>query len=167
MTTFVTVGNLNRPFTRLLDGVRDVADMLTKPIVVQHGPARFDDPRCVCVEKLSAAEYRATLEAASLVICHAGQGSLLEAAALRKPIVTVPRLARHGEHIDDHQIEFAEYFVERGWAVIPRDGETLAEAAARAVVPVEVPVLGFDALAETVSRFVRREAGELGLDDGA
>ena len=166
MTTFVTVGNLKRPFTRLLDGVRDVIEQLSKPIVVQHGPARFEDPRCVCAEKLLAVEYRATLEAASLVICHASQGSLLEAVALQKPIVTLPRLARHGEHVDDHQIEFAEYFVERGWAVIPRDGETLAEAAARAVPPIDAPVLNFTAVTETVSRFVRMEARDMGLYGG-
>ena len=166
MTTLVTVGNLKRPFTRLLDSVREAVDALSKPIVVQHGPARYEDPRCVCVEKLSAAEYRATLEAASLVICHAGQGSLLEAAALRKPIVTLPRLARHGEHVDDHQIEFAEYFVERGWAVIPRDGETLAEAAERATPPIDAPVLSFAAANETVSRFVQMEASDMGLYGG-
>lgn len=163
MTTLVTVGNAPRPFTRLLDLVIASADELPKPIVVQHGPARFDDKRCEAVEKLVATEYRRRLEASSLVICHAGQGALLEAAALGKPIVTLPRLARLGEHIDDHQIEFAEYFVERGWAVMPREGESLTEAAARARPPLDAPSPNFDKLALTVTGIVNEEATRRGL----
>ncbi len=163
MTTLVTVGNTPRPFPRLLRLVTDSLAELPKPVVVQHGPAPFSDPGCLCVEKLPAPEYRRWLEEASLVICHAGQGAMLEAAALRKPIIAVPRLAHLGEHIDDHQIQLAEFFAEHGWVVLPKLGESLAAAAARAAVPSGAPLPDFTGLTDTVMGLIDAEARRRGV----
>lgn len=163
MSTLVTVGNSTQPFIRLLNMVAASLDGLPRPVIVQHGPAPFDDRRCVCIGKLPKLDYHRHLANASLVICHAGQGALLEAAALGKAIVTVPRLAELDEHVDDHQIEFAEFFVERGWAVVPSPGETLVEAMARISMPNAAVVPDFTRLSDKVTALMREEAAALGL----
>ena len=132
--------------------------------MVQHGPAPFSDERCECATKLSASDYRWRLENASLVVCHAGQGALLEAAALGKSIITVPRLARLGEHVDDHQIEFAGFFEEQGWAVVPASGESLMDAITRIPPQAAVPPPDFARLARKVTELITEQAELLGLD---
>ena len=52
MSTFVSVGNAKQPFKRLLEAVQENAGILPKPVVVQFGHNRFEDPRFECVEFL-------------------------------------------------------------------------------------------------------------------
>jgi UDP-N-acetylglucosamine transferase subunit ALG13 len=66
---------------------------------------------------LPAHELRSAMERADLVVCHAGCGSALTALEAGHRPVLVPRQARHGEHVDDHQREIAEELEGRGLAV--------------------------------------------------
>lgn len=75
---------------------------------------------------------------ADVVVTHSGVGSVLDCLeAGRKPVV-IPRLSRHGEHVDDHQLEFTNWLVESGLAVdASSDGFnrlSLFEAASERVV---------------------------------
>ncbi|WP_035537133.1 glycosyltransferase [Paraburkholderia hospita] len=56
---------------------------------------------------LSREEMERLTTEATLVISHAGMGSILTARRLRKPIVVVPRQHRLNEHRNDHQIDTA------------------------------------------------------------
>lgn len=56
---------------------------------------------------LSREEMERLVAEATLVISHAGMGSILTARQLRKPIVVVPRQHRLNEHRNDHQIDTA------------------------------------------------------------
>jgi UDP-N-acetylglucosamine transferase subunit ALG13 len=47
------------------------------------------------------------MEAARIVVAHAGMGSILMAAEAGKPIVILPRRADLGEHRNDHQLDTA------------------------------------------------------------
>ena len=49
-----------------------------------------------------------SIEKASLVIAHAGQGSTRMLANMKASFVLLPRLKRYGEHVDDHQMELAK-----------------------------------------------------------
>jgi UDP-N-acetylglucosamine transferase subunit ALG13 len=44
---------------------------------------------------------------ASVVVGHAGAGTILTTLAHGTPLVVMPRRAAHGEHLDDHQLELA------------------------------------------------------------
>lgn len=57
--------------------------------------------------QVPAAELRAALEAADVVVSHAGVGSALAAMRAGKRALYVPRRRAHGEHVDDHQVEMA------------------------------------------------------------
>ena len=75
------------------------------------------------------------LRDADLVVCHGGTGSLITALREGCRTIVIPRLFERGEHYDNHQVEIARAFAERGLvSVVENDGEfeaKLAEARAR------------------------------------
>jgi len=76
------------------------------------------------------------MENAEYVVCHAGSG-LISAAlrAGRRPLV-LPRLARHGEHFDDHQTQIVAKLERLGLVVAISDRITAEHlAAARLPLP--------------------------------
>jgi UDP-N-acetylglucosamine transferase subunit ALG13 len=70
------------------------------------------------------------IQGASVVITHAGAGTALVCIQQGKHPILVPRLARHGEVIDDHQVPFAEKMAEAGLAAVVHDMKDLAPAIA-------------------------------------
>ena len=107
---FVTVGLERLPFSRLLAFVNQAVEckLLSPDSLVQHGHTVFPSPKCRDVDFLPFSRMQEAIEKAELVITHAGVGSiLLSLNAGRMPIV-VPREGSRGEHVDDHQVEFAE-----------------------------------------------------------
>ena len=73
-------------------------------------------------------ELSQAIAEADLVVSHAGTGAALTALEHGRMPLLVPRKARHGEHIDDHQEQIAAELSRRGLAVA-RDVEDLDHAA--------------------------------------
>lgn len=125
---FATVGTHHQPFRRMLAALDEVDDEL----VVQYGYG----VRPVRAARAQAfMPFRAmltTMENARAVITHAGVGSVLCARAVGHTPVVVPRLARLGEHVDDHQSELARALEERGEVVVLWENVELGEALRRA-----------------------------------
>jgi UDP-N-acetylglucosamine transferase subunit ALG13 len=107
-------GTDHHPFDRLVQWVDEAAcrhhDVR---VVVQHGTARPP----------SAAEGRPFLNhdrlvellaQASVVVCHGGPGTVLEAREAGHVPLCVPRDPRLGEHVDGHQQRFASLVGETG-----------------------------------------------------
>lgn len=70
------------------------------------------DPR----ERVPAAELTAAMREADVVVAHAGTGTALTAFELGRAPVLLPRRARFGEHVDDHQVGTAQALSRRGLA---------------------------------------------------
>lgn len=102
---FVTVGASQFPFDRLLRAVDDLA--LEEEIVVQCGPSAIRPRRARCFDFLAFEEVAEYVRRARAVVSHAGIGSVLVTLAEGKRPLVVPRLARFGETVDDHQAESA------------------------------------------------------------
>lgn len=119
LSTFVSVGNAKQPFNRLIEAVISHSDHLPQPVFCQYGTCTINDwGRVDGVPFLQMEEFSERVQKADLLILHAGAGSAIHAVrALKVPIV-VPRLALHEEHVDDHQVEFAEQFAATGRVVI-------------------------------------------------
>ena len=88
-------------------------------------------------------EMVAAIATADVVVSHAGTGGALTALEAGRCPVLVPRLARHGEHVDDHQVQVATDLHRRGLAIActPEEltPEVLAEASRRTVRRVAAP----------------------------
>jgi UDP-N-acetylglucosamine transferase subunit ALG13 len=112
----VIVGTDHHPFNRLIGwtnewlcGHGDMSDRC----FVQYGTASVR-PTCSGSQFLEVSPLSALLDTAEVIVCHGGPGSISEAWVRgRRPIV-VPRLARLGEHVDDHQTEFCQQVAELG-----------------------------------------------------
>lgn len=129
MSTFVAVGNATQPFRRLLDAVCELAPHLPQPVVVQHGAAQdFACPHCQGVAFMDMQAFERQVAEADMLILHAGAGSLIHAIQAGKIPVVMPRRASHGEHVDDHQVEFARVLEKAGKVVVANDASTLEQA---------------------------------------
>ena len=49
---------------------------------------------------------------ADIVITHGGTGAIIGAVKKGKKVIAVPRMAKYGEHVDDHQFQLIEQFKE-------------------------------------------------------
>lgn len=111
----LSVGTHRQPFPRALDLIEPLARQGTE-VIVQYGSTkpRPDMPNATWVELMAFDELVDTMERVDNVVCHAGVGTIMTALQRGHTPVVIPRQARHGEHVDDHQLEIANRFVERG-----------------------------------------------------
>jgi len=67
-----------------------------------------------------------TIQQASAVIGHAGMGTILLALEYNKPLLVLPRLAKYGEVVNDHQVSIAQKFSELGHLIAAEHENELA-----------------------------------------
>lgn len=124
----VTVGTHEDPFDRLLRAISSLPD--GEEIVVQHGASSVRPENATCVAYLGYDELAALMSRARVVVSHAGVGSIMTALGHGKKPIVVPRLARYGEHVDDHQLELGRRLEQEGLVVLVEDEARLPEAVA-------------------------------------
>ena len=125
---FTTVGT-QLPFDRLLRGMDSwAACNQDVSIVAQAGASSSRFPNIQTVSQLSQSEFSDHMKAARLVVAHAGIGTILSAAELGLPVILMPRLAKFGEHRNDHQSDTAKEMARLSNVTIVDDGESLHQA---------------------------------------
>ena len=55
-------------------------------------------------------EFSNEMEKANIVITHGGTGAIIGAVKKGKMVIAVPRRAKYGEHVDDHQLQLIKQF---------------------------------------------------------
>jgi UDP-N-acetylglucosamine transferase subunit ALG13 len=111
---FATVGTQG-PFDRLIRTIDGWAGTNGRTdVFAQTGPSDYRSEHIQTMRFIDATEFRERVEAASLVISHAGMGSIITALELGKRIIVMPRRAGLGEHRNDHQLATAKRFAEQG-----------------------------------------------------
>ncbi len=134
VTTFVSVGNANQPFSRLIEAVAAIAPKLPQNVVVQHGHTPLPAVAgCIAMPFVEMEEFSRYVAEADLLILHAGAGSVIHAVQAGKVPVVMPRRAQYGEHVDDHQLEFARALAGAGKVVIVEEEVCLLDAATEAM----------------------------------
>lgn len=106
---FVTVGT-QLPFDRLVAIVDEWAVRTGRTeILAQVGRSTYK-PRGIAVrEFIPPAECRTLLRHASLIVSHAGMGTILTALQFGTPLLVMPRRAALSEHRNDHQLATATH----------------------------------------------------------
>ena len=115
---FLTVGT-QLPFDRLARALDDwCADTdSTIPVFGQIGvvgPNSYRPQNFEWAQKISPDDFTRRVKDATVVVGHAGMGSLITAMTFRKPTVIMARRAHLGEHRNDHQQATLERFKSRG-----------------------------------------------------
>ena len=128
MSTFVSVGNLKKPFHRLLRAVQENVALLPEPVIVQHGHSSFEDPACECVPFLQMEDFQRQVASAAIVILHGGAGSIITALQAGKKPIVMARRAHLGEHVDDHQQELLQELGSTGQIFVVEDSATRRDA---------------------------------------
>ena len=128
----VTVGNATQGFSRLLDAVDRIAGegaFGDETILVQSGHTRAFRPRhCRHQAFFPMDEFVALIHEASLIIAHAGAGTLFHALSAGKVPVVMPRRQKYGEHVDDHQMELVRALAAEGRVVPAWEAEDISGA---------------------------------------
>jgi hypothetical protein len=148
------------PFPRLVAALVEVARDTGWRVRVQHAtgplPAGLEG-----WPQLPREALLGELEAADAVVCHGGSGAIRDALALGHRPIVVPRLGRHGEHVDDHQLDLARALGDRV-ALIEGDlaGTPLADALRRAIGEAPCRAIG-EAPCRAIGEATRRRAEPL------
>lgn len=129
---FLAVGTQKFPYERLVRDVDQFAEKTGIEVWGQIGNVSYV-PKCFQYERfISKQDYSEKIKACDMVITHSGVGTIIETLSMGKPVIVVPRLAKYGEHVDDHQVQIAEAFEENGLVLVCRpedDLETIYEKA--------------------------------------
>ena len=128
MSTFVSVGNATQPFDRLLKAVCAIVAHLPSPVIIQTGCADCACGGASSRKFVAMDEFERLIDEASLAVMHAGAGSVIHAVRAGKVPVVMPRRSKYGEHVDDHQIEFARQLAQVGLVVVAEEPEGLHAA---------------------------------------
>lgn len=124
---FATVGSTQIPFERF---VRALESLSGEQLLVQHGPVDPPPGAARANAFMQFPEMIESMEAADVVVCHAGAGSILCALRAGHTPVVIPRLKRYRETVDDHQVEFSRALAAEGKVIAVEDLETLGAAVA-------------------------------------
>ena len=123
---FVTVGTQVQ-FDRLVRTVDEWAGARARSdVFAQIGPSNYPFKHIRTERFIDPTRFRNCVEAASLVIAHAGMGSIITALELGKRIV-MPRRASLGEHRNDHQVATAKQFAAQGRIEVAFEERELAD----------------------------------------
>lgn len=112
----VVLGTHELPFTRLLDEVESLkhVGILQEDIIVQHGHTAYESDHLILKQFVSYKEMDLLYEQARLIITHAGTGSIIMGLKKGKCVIVCPRLAKYGEHNDDHQLQIVSALKQQG-----------------------------------------------------
>lgn len=120
---FVTIGTHPDQFDRLIRRIDEIAPKIKEEIIVQRGFTNYT-PKNVkyfdFTDKID--DY---YKKARLVIAQSATSLIEFILKYGKPVITVPREAMYKEHINDHQLEFAEYFSKRANVLMIRNMKDL------------------------------------------
>lgn len=112
---FITVGSQKFQFNRLLKAVDDLVEngIVTDEVFAQSGYSDYQPKYYKYKKFLDREEFAEWEEQADIVITHGGTGAIIGAVKKGKKVIAVPRLAKYGEHVDDHQVQLIAQFREQ------------------------------------------------------
>lgn len=109
---FITLGSQKFQFNRLLRAVDELvkAGTIRDEVFAQIGYSDYKPTSFSYEEFLNQNEFSSYMTHADLVITHGGTGAIIGALKKGKKVIAIPRLAKYGEHVDDHQIQLVDQF---------------------------------------------------------
>lgn len=114
---FVTVGTQDKQFQRLLNAVEKLD--IQEEIIIQRGSTKFQTKKknIKVYKYLSNSKYEKIMKDASVIITHAGVGTIIDGLKLHKKMIVAARLQKYKEHVNDHQLQLLETFSEAGYII--------------------------------------------------
>ena len=160
---FVTVG-VQLPFDRLICAMdRFAADHPDIEIIAQTGVTPYQCRHMQAYARLESREFQSFVERAELIVAHAGMGSILTALELGKPIIVLPRVARLGEHRNDHQAATSQYMAQADLVRVAKNLEELISLIANRhlLQPRTISAVAQPSLTNAISLFLSASSDKI------
>jgi len=149
------------PFDRLIRTIDAIAPTLSADVFAQTGNGAYVPKDIKWKGLIGPAEFDDLLPRTSVIVAHAGVGTILMAQKHRKPIILFPRRSAMGEHRNDHQAATASAMEGRSGIYIARTSDELARLLGRRLEPPQDDVttsLDRERLNNAVADYIRKNA---------
>ena len=128
---FITLGSQKFQFNRLLIAVDKLCEkniICGDDVFAQTGYSDYVPRNFSYKNFLDREEFSVEMGKADIVITHGGTGAIIGAVKKGKKVIAVPRRAKYGEHVDDHQLQLVGQFKELDLICECDDTNELADA---------------------------------------
>lgn len=111
---FITLGSQKFQFNRLLKAIDEqvASGKIQDELFAQIGYSDYEPRYFEYKRFLDRNEFEEWTSRADIVITHGGTGAIIGAVKKGKKVIAVSRLAKYGEHVDDHQLQLVGQFKE-------------------------------------------------------
>lgn len=112
---FVTVGTHEQPFNRLIKEVDRLVEtsIIKDDVFIQTGYSTYEPQFCKWSSLISFDKMNELMETSDIIITHGGPATFMSAIANGKKPIVVPRQEKYDEHVNDHQVDFAQQVKEK------------------------------------------------------
>jgi UDP-N-acetylglucosamine transferase subunit ALG13 len=107
--------------------------VIKEEVIVQNGHTPFVSDKLTLRPFIPQDDLLELYDRASLIITHAGTGSLIKGVKKGKKVIAIPRLVKLGEHIDDHQLEILNEFVQMEYVIPWNETDNLEDLLAASI----------------------------------
>ena len=113
---FVTLGSQKFQFNRLLKKVDELIEkgIITDTVFAQTGASDYIPKNYSYEPFLDRETFARKISECDTVITHGGTGVIIGAVKKGKKVLAIPRYAKYGEHVDDHQLQLLNQFDDLG-----------------------------------------------------
>lgn len=126
---FVSLGTQDKPFERLLKAIEKGIDegLIKEKVVVQAGFTKYETDKMEIHQVLDKDKLEKLMKTCDILIAHGGIGTILNGLKEGKPVIAASRLAKYGEHVNDHQAQIVGEFADAGYIIELKDFDELGQ----------------------------------------
>ncbi|MBQ7266099.1 MAG: multidrug MFS transporter [Firmicutes bacterium] len=117
---FVTVGTHEQQFNRLIEYIDNLKKdgIITEDVVMQIGYSTYEPKYCKWQKLYPYQQMIKLVDEARIVIAHGGPSSFIMPLQVGKTPIVVPRQKKFDEHVNDHQVSFAQEVEKRMGTIV-------------------------------------------------
>ena len=126
---FLIVGSQKFPFERLIREMDRLKGegVIQDEVVAQIGVCAYEPKHLRWQRFMDKETFDQNIGACDLLVTHAGEGSIMTGLLKGRKVIAVPRYARFGEHLNDHQLQIARAMENLGCLINVEDIEKLED----------------------------------------
>lgn len=126
---FVALGTQKFQFNRLLLMIDQLLSdrKITETVFAQIGNSDYEPRNFQYASFLDKNEFEKKIRECDVLITHSGVATIIAGLKNDKKVIVVPRLAKYGEHVDDHQVQIAKSFSEQNYIMMCTENDNLEE----------------------------------------
>lgn len=125
---FVVLGTQRFQFNRLLKAIDNLIEegKLPSDVLVQSGYSEYKPRHYQHKPFFNQEEMNEHIGKSEFVLSHAGVGVITSALQMNKKVIVMPRRKDEGEHVDNHQLEIAKVFQDKGYISVAQNEDELS-----------------------------------------